>query len=269
MFRIVRSSLINSLTKSQLISKPTTSNLTSIVNKRFQSAQAVTLKVRNGVAVIKLDIPNEKVNSLTEQVSEETRNIYNQVQNDNSIKAAVIISGKPGSFIAGADIRMLKKCKTPEDGTRLSKEGQDFFESLERSSKPIVSAIMGNCLGGGLELAMATQYRIAVKDKNTKLGLPEVMLGLLPGAGGTQRLPRLVDIPTSLTMMLTGKQLNADKAKKLGLVDLAINPIGPGLNSPEQNTLEYLEDVAVDIANQLASGKLKPNRKRPLVQSEF
>lgn len=116
---------------------------------------------------------------------------------------------------------------------------------------------------------MATQYRIAVKDKKTKLGLPEVMLGLLPGAGGTQRLPRLINIPDALQMMLTGKQLNAQKAKRLGLVDLTIDPLGPGLKSPQENTLEYLEDVAVNIAQQLASGKLKPNRKRPLVESKF
>lgn len=118
-------------------------------------------------------------------------------------------------------------------------------------------------------MAMATQYRIAVKDKKTKLGLPEVMLGLLPGAGGTQRLPRLINIPDALQMMLTGKQLNAQKAKRLGLVDLTIDPLGPGLKSPQENTLEYLEDVAVNIAQQLASGKLKPNRKRPLVESKF
>jgi len=234
--------------------------------QRFQSAQAVTCKVRDGVAVIKLDIPNEKVNSLTEQVSQETRKLYNDIQSDSSIKAAVIISGKPDNFIVGADIRMLKKCKTPDDGARISKEGQDFFDTLERSPKPIVSAIMGPCLGGGLELAMATQYRIAVKDKKTKLGLPEVMLGLLPGAGGTQRLPRLINIPDALQMMLTGKQLNAQKAKRLGLVDMTVEPLGPGLNTPAQNTLEYLEDVAVDIAQQLASRKLKPNRKRPLVE---
>ena len=263
MFRLAGRSVC--LTKNQL----NTTNLLNRQFQRFQSAQAVTLNVKDGIAVIKLDIPNEKVNSLTEQVSQETKQIYQNIQNDSSIKGAVIISGKPDSFIAGADIRMLKRCKNAAEATAISKEGQDFFELLERSPKPIVSAIMGQCLGGGLELAMATQYRIAVKDKKTKLGLPEVMLGLLPGAGGTQRLPRLIDIPTALTMMLTGKQLNAQKAKRLGLVDLTIEPLGPGLKSPKDNTLEYLEEVAVDVAKQLASGKLKPNRKRSLVESKF
>lgn len=180
MFRLARSTLINGLSRGQLIkSQPLATGSLSSSFKRFQSAQAVTLNVRDGVAVIKLDVPNEKVNSLTEQVTQETKNIYNQVQSDSSIKAAVIISGKTSSFIAGADIRMLKQCKTPEDATKLSKEGQEFFDLIERSQKPIVSAIMGQCLGGGLELAMATHYRIAVKDKSTKLGLPEVMLGKL------------------------------------------------------------------------------------------
>jgi len=266
MFRFARQQLINGLTRTQVTSPSTVIASTSRQFQRFQSGQAVTCSVRDGVAVIKLDIPNEKVNSLTEQVSQETRKLYNEIQNDSSIKAAVIISGKPDNFVVGADIRMLKKCKTAEDGARISKEGQDFFEQLERSPKPIVSAIMGPCLGGGLELAMATQYRIAVKDKKTKLGLPEVMLGLLPGAGGTQRLPRLVNIPDALQMMLTGKQLNAQKAKRVGLVDLTIEPLGPGVKSPQENTLEYLEEVAVSIAQQLASGKLKPNRKRPLVE---
>lgn len=179
MFRLARSSLINGFARGQLAkSQPLTTSLFSSV-QRFQSGQAVTLNVKDGVAVIKLDVPNEKVNSLTEQLSRETKSIYNQIQSDSSIKAAVIISGKPGSFIAGADIRMLKQCKTAEDATKLSKEGQEFFDLIERSQKPIVSAIMGQCLGGGLELAMATHYRIAVKDKATKLGLPEVMLGML------------------------------------------------------------------------------------------
>ena len=145
MLKIVRQTLLGGLPRSQLRTNPSSSATRQF--QRFQSGQAVTCNVRDGVAVIKLDIPNEKVNSLTEQVSQETRRLYYDIQNDSSIKAAVIISGKPDNFIVGADIRMLKKCKTPEDGAAISKEGQDFFETLERSPKPIVSAIMGPCLG--------------------------------------------------------------------------------------------------------------------------
>lgn len=120
------------------------------------------------------------------EVQAEFRGILQELETNPSINSAVVISGKPGCFIAGADISMLEQCKTAEDATKISHEGQIMFDRLEESSKPIVAAISGSCLGGGLELALACRYRIATKDKKTSLGLPEVMLGLLPGAGGTQ-----------------------------------------------------------------------------------
>ena len=106
----------------------------------------------------------------------------------------MLISGKTSSFIAGADIGMLQSCQTEDEMYTLSREGQRIFDILEGSKKPVVSAIMGSCLGGGLEVALATHYRIAVNDKKTVLGVPEVKLGLLPGSGGTQRLPKLVSL---------------------------------------------------------------------------
>lgn len=108
-----------------------------------------------------------------------------------------------------------------------------------------------------MELALACHYRIATKDKRTNLALPEVMLGLLPGSGGTQRLPKLSSVPTALDLELTGKNVKADKAKKLGIVDLLVQPLGPGLQSAEQNTMEYLEETAIKAAKDIASGKLK------------
>lgn len=114
------------------------------------------------------------------------------------------MSGKPGSFVAGADVTMLQKCKTSKDAEKLSRDGQIQFERLEKSKKPIVAGIMGTAMGGGLELALSCHYRIAVNDKKTQMALPEVMLGLLPGAGGTQRLPRTVSLTNALDMMLTG-----------------------------------------------------------------
>lgn len=141
-----------------------------------------------------------------------------------------------------------------------------MLQKLADSRKPVVAAIMGPALGGGLEVAMACHYRIAVNDKKTTLGLPEVMLGLLPGAGGTQRLPQLVSITEALPMMLQGKHVRANKAKKIGLVDLLVEPLGPGLMPGPERTLEYLEEIAIKTAKQLASGELKINRKRPLVE---
>lgn len=125
------------------------------------------------------------------------------------MKAVVLMSGKPNSFVAGADITMLEKCKTASDAEKLSRDGQIQFERLEKSKKPVVAAIMGTCMGGGLELALACHYRIAVNDPKTQMAVPEVMLGLLPGAGGTQRLPRLISVQNALSMMLTGCSLRA------------------------------------------------------------
>ncbi|XP_035214897.1 trifunctional enzyme subunit alpha, mitochondrial-like [Stegodyphus dumicola] len=155
---------------------------------------------------------------------------------------------------------MLQACKSKEEITSLSKQGKELLLEIENSKKPVVAAIMGTCLGGGLEVALAAHYRIAVKDKKTVLGLPEVLLGLLPGAGGTQRLPRLISLPNALDMMLTGKTLKADRAKKMGLVDLVVEPLGPGLKAPGDRTLEYLEEVAVKIASDLAAKKMKIDR---------
>ena len=154
---------------------------------------------------------------------------------------------------------MLEKVKTAADGAKIAAEGQVIMDRIEKCPKPIVAAIMGSCLGGGLEVAMACHYRVAVKDKST-LGLPEVMLGLLPGSGGTQRTKDLVGLPNALDMALTGKMIRADKAKKMGLVDQLIEPIGPGLDAPDVRTLEYLEEVAVQTAKNLASGDLKIRR---------
>ncbi|VDN26610.1 unnamed protein product [Cylicostephanus goldi] len=174
------------------------------------------------------------------------------------------MSAKPDSFLAGADLGMLSKAKTPQDGVAMSRKGQEGMMKIEQSGKPVVAAIMGSCLGGGCELAMACHYRIAVNSPKTQIALPEVMLGLLPGAGGTQRIMKLVALPNALDMMLTGKRLKADKAKKIGLVDSVVHPIGPGVKPEPMNTHQYLENVAVDTAEQLASGALKVNREQQI-----
>lgn len=226
----------------------------------------MTYQVKDGVAVVKFDNKAEKMNSLGESVSLETRKIMREIQNSPNINAVVLISGKPDNFIVGADINMLGKVTSISEGEQVSREGQEIMNQLEASPKPIVAAIMGPCLGGGLEVALASHYRIAVNDKKTVLGLPEVMLGLLPGAGGTQRLPQLISPPEALQMMLTGKQVKPKNAKRSGLVDQLIEPLGPGLMTAEERTLEYLEEVAIKAAKDLASGNLKPNRQRPIIE---
>lgn len=183
-----------------------------------------------------------------------------------SIKGIVLISGKADCFVAGADINMLERCKSASEAETLARNGHRFFDELENSKIPVVAAIKGSALGGGLELALAAHYRIAVNDKKTVLALPEVMLGLLPGGGGTQRLPKLINVPDALQMMLMGKNIRPAKAKKMGLVDAVVDPLGPGVAPPDVRTLEYLEEVAIQTAKDLASKKLKINRKRPLTE---
>lgn len=226
-----------------------------------QKNKHTSLKIVDNVGVIVLDSPNSKVNSLGHEVSAEFSSLIREVETNPQIQAAVIISAKPGCFIAGADIGMLETFKTAEDGTKMSREGQLMLDAVEASKKPIVAAIQGSCLGGGLEVALACHYRIAVKDKKTGLGLPEVMLGLLPGAGGTQRLRKLTALPNCLDMKLTGKTIKADRAKKMGIVDMVVEPLGPGLDIPENNTMKYLETVSIGIARDIASGKIKINRE--------
>lgn len=193
---------------------------------------------------------------------DEFQSIFNDIQSNPQIQAAVLISGKPGCFVAGADINMLSSLKTAEEVTKISRDAQAIMNAIEESKKPFIAAIQGSCLGGGLELALACHYRIAVKDRKTGLGLPEVMLGLLPGGGGTQRVPRLAGVPTALDLELTGKTVKADRAKKLGIVDVLVDPVGPGLDFPEARTVQYLEEVAINIARDLASGKIKVDRSK-------
>ncbi|KAM6960921.1 hydroxyacyl-CoA dehydrogenase trifunctional multienzyme complex subunit alpha b [Aplochiton taeniatus] len=226
----------------------------------------VSYEVKDDVAVIRINDPNSKVNTLSIQMQNEMTEVINEIWANNAVQSAVLISSKPGCFIAGADINMIQACNSAEEVTKLSQEGQKMFDKIAKSPKPVVAAINGSCLGGGLEFAIACQYRIATKSKKTVLGTPEVMLGLLPGAGGTQRLPKMVGIPSAFDMMLTGRNIRADKAKKMGLVDQVIDPLGPGLKSPEDRTIEYLEEIAVDCARGIASKKIKLNKEKGMMQ---
>ncbi|KAM5142662.1 trifunctional enzyme subunit alpha, mitochondrial [Callospermophilus lateralis] len=226
----------------------------------------VNYGVKGNVAIIRLNSPNSKVNTLNKEVQTEFMEVMNEIWASDQIKSAVLISSKPGCFVAGADINMLASCKTPQEATQISQEGQRMFEKLERSPKPVVAAINGSCLGGGLELAIACQYRIATKDRKTVLGVPEVLLGILPGAGGTQRLPKMVGVPAAFDMMLTGRNIRADRAKKMGLVDQLVEPLGPGIKPPQERTIEYLEEVAVTFANGLVDKKISPKRNKGLME---
>ena len=173
----------------------------------------------DGIAVITFEVPGESHNTLKAEFVDQANEVLDQLEQDAGIKGVVLISGKPDSFIAGADISMLQGCKNAQEAAELSRTGQRFCARLENFKAPVVAAIHGSCLGGGLELAMACHARVCSTGDKTVLGLPEVMLGLLPGSGGTQRLPRLVGIAAALDLMLTGRHIKPAKARALGLVD--------------------------------------------------
>lgn len=226
----------------------------------------VSYELKDDVAVVRLNDPTSKVNTLSVQLQSELTEVMGEIWSNGAVKSAVLISSKPGCFIAGADINMISACKSSEEVTQLSQEGQKMFEKIEKSPIPIVAAINGSCLGGGLEFALACQYRVATKNRKTILGTPEVMLGLLPGAGGTQRLPKMVGLPGAFDMMLTGRNIRADKAKKMGLVHQLVDPLGPGVKPAEERTIEYLEEVAVDLAKGIANKKVPLTKEKGFVQ---
>lgn len=204
-----------------------------------------------GICIVTVNLPGEKVNKLTREGILEIESILNRIESDGGIKAAIIISGKEDNFIAGGDINEFLKIASVDDGRILSLRAQEILNKIENSRVPFVAAIHGACLGGGLEIALACRYRIATDDPKTILGLPEVQLGLIPGAGGTQRLPRLLGISQALDMILTGKSIDSRKAKRIGLVD-------------ELVPKEILLDISKKRAPLISSNRLRP--VRPMVR---
>lgn len=195
-------------------------NEQTAVEINSENKSAFTLvRQENGVAHLVMDVIGDTMNTLKAEFAEQVADVLAEIKSDSSIVGIVMCSGKADSFVAGADIHMLESCKSAEEVTALSRQGQMMFSQLEQLSIPVVAAIHGACLGGGLELAMACHARVCSDSDKTALGLPEVQLGLLPGGGGTQRLPKLVGIQKALDMMLTGKQLRPKQALKAGLVN--------------------------------------------------
>lgn len=206
---------------------------------------AITIdQAGNGIAVIRLDVPDSRVNVLSSALLDQFRAALESIASDGRVRAAVLASAKPDNFIAGADLGEIRSIDSAARAAAFVRDGHGILDRVERSRKPVVAAIHGAALGGGLEVALACHYRIATLHPKTVLGLPEVMVGLLPGAGGTQRLPRLIGLVRALPMLLAGQRLRAKKALEAGLVD-AVSP-------PEE-----LESRAVAAAAAMAEGKLR------------
>ena len=175
----------------------------------------VDLRRNNGVAVITID--NPPVNALSPGVPEGIVEAVERGNADPAIKAMVLI-GAGRSFIAGADIRQFGTNRPPPI------PGRRPHQILDASAKPVVAAIHGYALGGGLEIALAAHYRIAVPS--AKVGLPEVLIGILPGSGGTQRLPRLIGPNAAMEMIVSGRHVPAEEAHRLGIIDAGVEESG-------------------------------------------
>ncbi|MES1949949.1 fatty acid oxidation complex subunit alpha FadJ [Salinisphaera sp. S4-8] len=189
------------------------------------SDELFTIEKRDdGIAILRFGVPGARQNTIKAEFADAFDRVLETLEHDTEVIGIVLISDKPGSFLAGADIGLFDTVTSAAEVQALSKRGQAGFTRLSKLHVPVVAAIDGSCLGGGLEMALACDVRIAADTPATTLGLPEVMLGLLPGAGGTQRLPRLVGIATALDLMLTGRKLRPAQAKKIGLVDRVVAP---------------------------------------------
>ncbi|HEY2806975.1 MAG TPA: 3-hydroxyacyl-CoA dehydrogenase NAD-binding domain-containing protein [Gemmatimonadales bacterium] len=208
---------------------------------------AFTVERDGDVAVVVFDLPGEAVNKFSRAVKDEFRATMDALRSDPSAKGVVIISGKPENFIAGADIEEFVAAKSEDEFRTLSREGQKFLDELAAFPKTVVVAINGACMGGGLEISLACHYRIATSHPKTVLALPETQLGIIPGAGGCNRLPRLVGLRAALDMILSARNIRPDKALKMGLVDEVVHPA-------------ILRDVAIRAAR---AGRVPARLGRP------
>ena len=198
-----------------------------------------------GVATITLDVPGRPLNVLDKSVMAELDHILRELENTPSLAGVVFQSGKESGFLAGADVNAIAGIESATEAMRVIETGQSLFQRIEWLAVPTLAVIHGPCLGGGLELALACDYRVTRNNSSTKLGLPEIKLGLIPGWGGTQRLPRLVGVRQALSMILTGKHVTASQAKRMQLVDLAIEP-------------EHWESDLAGFIDDVLSGKRTP-----------
>jgi len=200
--------------------------------------ETIQVELRDGVAILTMN--NPPVNQLSEHFVLELAEAIMEANGDEGVKA-LVLTGSGNNFIAGADITQIKDVKTKEELLPKMDKNIAFLNSIENGPKAVIAAINGNCLGGGLEISMCCHYRVAASGIN--LGQPEVQIGLIPGAGGTQRLPRLVGLRHALEMITIGKPIKAEVALQRRLVDEVTDP-------------DNLVDAAVIAAGRFISGEL-------------
>jgi 3-hydroxyacyl-CoA dehydrogenase/enoyl-CoA hydratase/3-hydroxybutyryl-CoA epimerase len=175
-------------------------------------------RLPDGLAQLTLDRAGASANTLSADVLVELNEALDELDRDPP-KGLVIASGKSNGFIAGADVEEFRQVRDEAGAVAIVRRGWDTFERLAAVRYPTLALVRGFCLGGGLELALACRYRVVVDEPGTKLGLPEVMLGIVPGWGGIRRLPKLIGAPAAFDLLLTGRAIDARRAKRLGLAD--------------------------------------------------
>ena len=196
----------------------------------------VKLSVEERLAVVTIDRP--PVNALSRQVMQELDQTLETLKADDAVKVIVLTGGGSFAFIAGADIKEIAGLRSGQEAAEVAAKGQAVLTKMQRLGKPVIAAINGVCLGGGCELAMACHLRIA--GDRTRFGQPEINLGIIPGFGGTQRLPRLIGKAKATELILTGDLITAQEAYRLGLVNLVV---------PQDQVMKAAKDLARKIAS--------------------
>jgi len=213
---------------------------------------SLQLKIENEIAILEFDQPDSKVNLLNSATMQELAQILNQLaqKSQPEVRALMLTSKKNGSFIAGADIKEIEQIHSSEEAKEKSEKGKQIFNALEKLDLVTLAVINGDCLGGGLELALACRYRVASFSDRVKIGLPEVKLGLVPGWGGTQRLPGLIGLAPALKMILSGQIISGREALKYGLVERLFSEA-------------RLQEESFNFVRGILEGREKITRNRP------
>lgn len=206
----------------------------------------------SGVAFVTFDSPS-KENFLTRDLTDRLQQVALRLRDDETVKGVVILSNKEESFISGADLHEIIKFEDKESALELCRRGHELFNILDGLPKPTIAGIHGRCLGGGLELALCCDRRIATNSPNTQLGLPEVKLGLLPGLGGTQRLPRLIELRSAVELILSGESVDWARAFELGIVDEVVDRC---------DLVDHVEKLCLSLIEEQRRGNtIKPARQ--------
>ncbi len=203
----------------------------------------------SGILAVIFDRPRERVNLLTPAILEALNRLLDEARSHADLRGILFASAKPGMFIAGMDVDRIARVEDAQQGAEAARFGQSVFQKIAELQRPSVCVIRGTCLGGGTELALACTYRIASDGPEVRIGLPEVKLGIVPGFGGCQRLPRLVGLTVALDLILSGRALDARGAEKIGLVDRVV---------PQA----YLQRESVRLLKRAIDGKETKGRER-------